>query len=396
MPSAHANLSPSASERWINCPASIRMAAEHADEIDDKDSPYALEGTIAHALAELEASQTFGLTSRKQYHAARRDWLKWFSEQRYPEGTYDEMYGHVKAYIDYIKGRLKLHPGSRVLFEQRLDSGVPTCWGTSDTVIFSPTHVEIIDFKYGAGMFVRAAGNSQLRLYACGALDTYGDMLGDTETVYCTVFQPRMDNVGTEELTADELRAWRDQVALPAARETAQPNARFGPSADVCKWCPVANICRVRVEAATQEDFGRKPEVIDADELAELLHRIPDIKAWCASLEKYALEQAYSGTMVLPGWKVVKSGGKRAITDHTAAVQTLIDAGYPAEKVADFKAKGIGVLEKLVGKKELPELLGNLLAKSEGRESLVPDTDGRTAITSTDGAEADFALKDAA
>lgn len=394
MPTQHANLSPSSAERWISCPASIRMTAEHADDIDDKDSPYALEGTIAHALAELEASHTFGLTTRKQYHAARRDWLKWFSAQRYPEGTYDEMYGHVKDYIKFVAQRLKLYPGSRVLLEQRMDSGVPECWGTSDTVIFSPTHVEIIDFKYGAGMFVSAQGNPQLRLYGCGALDTYGDMLGDTEKVYCTVFQPRMDNYDTEELTADELRAWRDNVALPAARETAQPDARFGPSAAACKWCPVANICRVRVEAATQEDFGRKPEVIDADELAELLHRIPDIKAWCASVEKYALEQSYGNGLQLPGWKVVMSGGKRSITDHAAAVQTLIDAGYPAEQVADFKTKAIGTLEKLVGKTKLPELLGpELLRKGDGKESLVPASDPRPAVGSNDGAAQDFAAE---
>ena len=118
--------------------------------------------------------------------------------------------------------------------------------------------------------------------------------------------------------------------------------------------------------------------------------RPPAIKAWCADVEKYALEKAYSRGEQIPGWKVVLSGGRRGITDDAAAIQTLIDAGYKAEQVATFKTKGIGELEKLVGKKELPELLGDLLAKSKGRESLVPESDKRQAITPALSAADDF------
>ena len=47
-PKAHAILSPSAAARWLNCPASVAMTASMPEET----STYALEGSIAHAVAE--------------------------------------------------------------------------------------------------------------------------------------------------------------------------------------------------------------------------------------------------------------------------------------------------------------------------------------------------------
>lgn len=403
MPAAHANLSPSASERWINCPASIRLAAEHATEADDEESSYAREGTLAHALAEIEASQKFGLTSRREYVEAKHAWIKEFEAENYDEGTLEEMQSHVKEYCTFLAGRLKERRGSRVMLEQRMDSGVPECWGTSDAVIFSENHIEIVDFKYGAGVRVSAWENPQLRLYGCGALDTFGDILGDTETVTCTVYQPRMDNVDSQTLTADELRAWREETVIPAALETRDPNARFGPSEEACRWCPVKNICRARMEVATQEDFGRPIETISPEEMSGLLERLPLIKQFVSGLEAYALDMAYSQGQQIPGWKVVQSGGTRYITEPMAAIQYLIDEGYSAEQVADFKIKGFGELEKLFGskaknmaegKREFARVMKAFIDKKPGKPSLVPEHDKRAAITPNSDAATDFNTED--
>ena len=402
-PLAHAKLSPSAAARWMSCPASIRMEAALPPGRNDE-SAYALEGTIAHALGELEASLAFKLITPEEYLKGKREWMKWFTAQKYPAGTLEEMQGHVKDYVALIAERLKRYPNSQLLLEKRMDTGVPGSWGTSDTVIVSPQHIEIIDLKYGAGMFVSAFGNPQLRLYACGALDTFGDVLGETERVFMTVFQPRVEGYSTEpeELTAEELRAWRRDEVIPAAELALSEDAPFGPSEKACKWCPVAGICQARVEVAVREDFGlpyqeepltpTQPEVMTPEQLSVVLARLPEIRAWCTAVEDYALDAAYSQGQTIPGWKVVLSGGRRGITDHAAAIQTLIDAGFKAEQVAQpFKAKGIGDLEKLVGKKELPVLLGPLLAKSKGKESLVPEDDKRPAISPTSEAVSDFA-----
>lgn len=404
MPSAHAKLSPSDSARWISCPAAIRVDEELRSRglLVDDESSFAREGTLAHALGELEASYEFGITNKRQYTAAYKRWFKEFDAEKYETGTLEEMKEHVVSYLELIAERMKRRPMSQLLLEQRMNSGIEKCWGTSDVVIVSPTHVEIIDLKYGAGVPVDATNNSQLRIYGLGALDTFGELLGEPDLIVMTVFQPRLDSTSSEELHPDELRAWREGVAAPAAKEALHnPEAKFGPSEKACRWCPAAGTCRARIEKATLTDFGdilaeeeptpEKPELLTPEEIGKALHRVGSIKAWCAALEAAALEAAYGQGKAIPGWKVIRSGGQRSIGDHAVAIQTLIDAGYPAEKVANpVKIKGIGELEKLLGKPKFKELLDPFVSKSSGREALVPEDDKRDAITPTTEAAKDF------
>lgn len=374
------------------------MTEQYAPAKSDKGSKYAQEGTIAHALAELEVGHTFGLISDEEYSRGLRVWRADFDAENYSEGTLEEMQAHIHEFVIFVGQRLKRYPGSRVRTEMRLNTGVPDSWGTSDIVIYGLRHIEIIDLKYGMGVKVDAEGNSQLRLYACGALDRFGDILADTEEVYITVYQPRLDWHDTEVLTPAVLRAWRDTVAIPAALETQSPNARFGPSEKACKWCPVAAICTVRMAASVEEDFGFlaadepvRPEVMSTEQLASVLHRVPQIEAWCSAVKDYALDLAYSRQEKVPGWKVVKSGGKRAITDHAGMIEALVAMGHRREDVTVVKAKPIGVLEKLVGgKKAFSEKLEQYVTKGAGSESLVPEDDKREEINSAASAVADF------
>lgn len=403
MPSEHAKLSPSDSARWISCPAAIRMDETLREQglLVDEDSSFAREGTLAHALGEIEASLHFGLITKRKYNAEYKKWLAEFDAEEYEPGTLKEMKEHVRSYVALIEERLQRRPNSQLLLEQRLDSGIERCWGTSDTVIVSDTHIEIIDFKYGSGVYVEAEDNSQLRIYGLGALRTFGELLGNLDLIVTTVHQPRMDNVSSEEMHPDDLIAWSDGVAAPSAAEALHnPNAKFGPSEKACRWCPAAGICRARIEKATQEDFGdifteeeptpAPPETLTPEELSLALKRVGSIKAWCAALEASALEMAYGQGKQIPGWKVVRSGGQRYVTDHPAAIQTLIDAGYDHSAVANIKTKGIGELEKLLGKPKFKELLDPLVDKSSGRESLVPEDDKREAISPASEAAKDF------
>src|SRR5699024_8512531 len=120
------------------------------------------------------------------------------------------------------------------------------------------------------------------------------------------------------------------------------------------------------------------------------LPRLKSITSWAKDVEATALDLAYSHGVEIPGYKVVRSGGQRKFTDETAAIQTLIDKGYNAEDVADFKIKGFGVIDKLLGKSETPKVLGEFIGRTEGRESLVPLSDKREAITNISDAQSDF------
>lgn len=64
MPEQHAHLAPSAAERWISCPASVRMGMA---VVPKRESAYATEGTRAHELGHREASWEFDKITVEEY-----------------------------------------------------------------------------------------------------------------------------------------------------------------------------------------------------------------------------------------------------------------------------------------------------------------------------------------
>lgn len=391
-PLKHAKLSPSSSSRWISCPASIRMEAS-VYKIEEEESFYAREGTAAHALAEIKASLAFGKIDDVEAHQQLVKWNKEFPEFR---DDFD-MQGHASSYVEFLLQRIEAHPLSNVMLEQRMDCGVPTVWGTSDAVIVSPTHVEVVDLKYGMGVNVSAVNNSQARLYACGALDLFDGLLGDVETVTTTIYQPRVDNVSSETLSAGELRQWRDRI-VPIAESALGPDAPFGPSVAACRWCPVSGRCRAQLEHLAETDFSVDPELLSPAEIAEELERVPFVKQWLKAVESQAMALAYGSGVPIPGWKVVSSGSRRSIPDQEGAIlhlESYVPAGrdepYPVEEFANLKLKGLGELEKLFGSRaSFDEALGGFVTKSEGSPSLVRESDRRKAIDPNTEAQKDF------
>lgn len=386
--SAHATLSPSAAERWISCPASIRVEQEiMLEAVEAVSSPYALEGTAAHALAELRARAQINLSvPEKEFQAALVDWR---AEHSIAPETEQEMLLHTDSYIVLLRELLARHPNSILLLEQRVPTGIPGCWGTADAVIVSPVHVEIVDFKYGVGVAVRAYDNPQIKLYGIGALETFGDLLGPVETVHMTIHQPRLDSISTHELPADELRAWRDSI-LPIAEEALTPDARFGPSEDACRWCDAKGRCRAQLEYATQLDFGRQDDLLSPQEMSEALEIIPAIEQWCSGVRAAALRLAYSEATPIPGFKVILSGGKRYVTDNEGAIRLLEQEGYSPDDVSTRKVFGIGALEKLLGKDRFQGILGGVIDKTPGNPALVPEDDKRVAISPEGEAAKEF------
>lgn len=388
MPSEHARLSPSAAERWMACPASIRMEAEVPPEVDSK---YAREGTLAHTRAEIEARYALGMITKRQHTAAVSKFVKDHGKEL-TDDQLNDIQTHAKAYAALLVQKRDAQPHTNVFLEQRVFPGVPQCFGTGDAVLVSPVHVEIVDFKYGQGVTVVAEDNPQLMLYGLGALEGYGDVVGETEQVVATIYQPRVDEEpSSASYTPAALLDWRATKVLPQAELALSDDAPFNPGEVQCRWCPAAGICRPRMEAATAEDFSTDPDIVSDAELGEIMQRIPAIKDWVKAVETVVFHKLWDQGHDVPGWKVVLTAGKRSIQDHEAAVKKLIAAGYTRDDVARYSTKTLGDLEKLVGKTELPALLGDLLKKGDGTKALAPAADPRPAITSLGQAAVDFA-----
>lgn len=378
---AHAILSPSGSGTWLQCPASIRMCR---DLPRDEGSVYALEGTQFHLLCEVTARYRLLGGSEEDYIDGMIEWAT---------GTADEwqedQLRYVEHWIAFLRDVLDEEPGATLHLERRVDTGVPGCWGTADVTIEGDSHLRVIDIKYGQGIRVDAEDNSQLKLYGLGALGLVENPTKIHEVIV-TVWQPRMNNISDFTITRKKLEAWREEIT-PIAQLALSEDAPFGPSESACRFCPAAGICKARTRYLLDQDFGN-PDFLTGEEMAEAYARTSELKRWIADIEDAALKRAYEEAGSVPGYKVVRSGGRRKIMDEAKAIDVLIKAGYDEDDVASRKIATLGELDKLAGDADkLQQVLGDLLVKSEGRLSLAPDSDPRPPADAVHSAQEDFA-----
>jgi len=388
----HALLSASKAAQWINCPPSARLQ----EGIPDRRSEYADEGTAAHELAELRLRRRLLPCNR----AKRKELDDAIEAFKASNKFYDaEMETAVTFYCEIVEERFMAAKARSkdgiVLFEERLDFSewVPDGYGTGDVVLIADGVMEIIDLKYGKGVPVSAVGNPQIRLYALGALAGYG-YLYDIREVHMTIVQPRLDNISTDIMAVDELLEWAESVVRPAAELAFTGKGDF-KAGDHCRWCKVKATCRARANEnmkALQYEF-QDPALLTIDEIGQILHIADQLAAWAKDVQEYALGQAVRGTR-FPGWKLVEGRSNRRITDEEEAVKRLGSAG-----ITQFMRTSLlplGELEKRVGKKQLAELLGELIQKPPGKPVLVPETDRRPEINSVehDFANENFNLED--
>ena len=385
MPKQHATLAPSAAERWIHCPGSIKLS----DQVPSPESTsYADEGTVAHTIGQLKLEVAAGEVPEKEYgdtlHAIVRS-----ADGQYWCGEMDEA---TDYYRDQVLERLAAAgDDATLLVEQRysLEPWVPEGFGTSDAVIIGGSTIEVIDLKYGKGIKVEAKGNPQLRLYGLGAAMLFGDLY-DLDTVRMTIIQPRLDHISTEELPLAALYAWAENVVKPAATAAMGENA---PTAcgDWCRWCPAKAVCRTRAEKQLELaafEFQR-PALLSSEEIADILGRAEALQQWVSDVEAYALQSALDGT-TYAGWKLVEGRSVRKYADDLKVAETLKAAGYDEALLYERKLLGLTAMEKLVGKKKLTETLGDLIVKPAGKPVLVPESDKRPPINTTEGARNDF------
>ena len=392
----HAKLSPSSSERWLTCPGSVRLTQEaFPNGLEDTGSIYAREGTWAHEVAELYARKRMGLLTTAQYNSQRRK----IKDAVLKDGfDFDDMVRHATGYADLVQELADTAEGTKALtlFENRVHPSVPEVWGTADCIVVAAEHLYVVDYKYGKGVQVQAEENPQLKLYALGAINLVQDLLGDevlgSGKVHALIYQPRVSSE-PEWHTYDlpELVAWQDDYAVPQANKALAGTAEVVPSDAACRWCPVEGLCVARKEQVIRQDFG-SPDLMSPEDLAEALGDLKAIESWCSKVREAALELAYRQGVAVPGWKVVRARGVRKITDKRAAIDLLLEAGFPLEKVQRVDTETLSKLDKLVGGKDQLELiLGDLIATPEGKETLVPQDDPRQDITQMSEAVAEFA-----
>ena len=384
-PTTHALLSPSSSHRWLVCTPSAMLESKEPSTY----SPYAEEGTEAHALAEIKLSYMLGYINEEEYATRFEDLKlsgKFYSSElnEYVNEYCQEVMTIVKEDYKGINVKVKLE--ERVNF----DDIVPEGSGTSDVVIVGPTFIHIIDLKFGKGVPVSAIGNPQLKLYALGAIKKFIRECNCQE-VRMTIIQPRIGNIETDFISIKDINDWAINYVKPRAEMAKRGEGELVPG-EHCKFCKRKGKCQALADkqlAIAQAEFDDvviennilEPRNMSPEVLSRILTIAPKFIDWFKDVEKYAMSAAINEELKIPGYKIVEGKSVRMITDTEAVKEKLKTSGFKEEDyLKPQELLGITALEKNIGKKLFNNLCEQYIVKPNGKPTLVPESDRREAL----------------
>lgn len=384
MPGSHALLSPSGAYRWFPCTPSARLE----ELFDDTTSEAAAEGTLAHSISELLISRKLGRTIKKKYD-------KELAEFKLHPLFEPSMYDYCEDYANYVIERyneaLARNSDAKIFLETQFDltKYIPEGFGTGDVCILADDYLDFIDLKYGKGVPVAAYDNKQLKIYGLGALDVYG-LQFDIRIVRMTIYQPRLDNISTFELSASALEEWGVKDLMPRAAMAFDGTGNYAPG-EHCRFCRAKVQCVANAEFQLQLDRHefRKADLLDDSAIADILTRADAFENWIEAVKAWALDQAVQGRL-FPGFKLVAGRSNRSYIDEVKVVETLVNLGHAEDDLYNRKIKGIGDMEKELGKTDFNRHLTDLLHKPPGKPTLVAETDPRPTLNRDAQATEDF------
>lgn len=370
---AHARNSPSALHRTLNCTPSLVLG----EQFQDEESQYAAEGSAGHALAE-------HLIKKHLKQRTKRPVSDYYSDD-----LVEAVEDYVTFVIEQIEDAKRECPSPLFSVEQRVDISEysPGCFGTADMVIVTDKVAHVIDLKLGRGVEVSAEENPQLMAYGLGVLDMV-EMLYDIETVRLTIFQPRINNFSTWDITPEALKTWGEEILKPRSAMALAGAGEFQPGS-WCRFCKARNQCRARAEEflrLAQMEF-RQPALLSDDEIAEVLQKADELAKWASDVYAFAQDQAIIHGKQWKGYKLVEGRSNRKYFSEAEVAEAAEAAGY--KDIYKRTLIGVTEMERLMGKKEFARILGKLVYKPRGKITLVPLADKREAINISTAA-ADF------
>ena len=395
---AHALLSPSAAERWINCPASVYISRD----IPDEGSVYADEGTAAHTLMELAGKDYF---NGFQWDAIQTTLAFKVAEMKAkgPQGKFtitgtwaDEAINCARVWIKELDKVCGGFP-DYVAFETRVNSvEIPngSMSGTADCLMLVGDTLHVFDYKHGQGVPVSAENNPQLSLYGYMAYMSHLDL--PVKNIELHIVQPRADNTNSWKTSVEELCSWFDEIVQPQAErviaicETGKYSLEdFAVTKAGCRFCKAKAACPAMTrEVSTELDLPRVLTVPDSPEkLSRLLDFKPVAEAYFDAVEKKVFDLLSNGQSV-PGFKLVSGRpGNRKWTDSAQALDELKKAKLKMseyyktpEVISPTQAEKL-YKSGVIGERKWQTLQG-LITRPEGKPTLAAATDKRPALKS--------------
>lgn len=367
---AHSHLSASSAHRWFNCPGSVGLSKLMPPQ---PSSPYAEEGTLAHAWLEYKLHKS--LLAK---------------EIEKPAGELtDEMEEAIDVAVNYIGDKFMFATEESVLIEGRFDLSYihEGMFGTADFSGLTPEgDLYVVDYKHGKGVVVDIEDNKQLLFYAVGAVNHF-DVAADVK-VTMVIIQPRAMGKAIKEwtITAGEIHDWTN-ILIEKAKEADQDNAPL-KAGQWCKWCPAQSKCpamakdmfssvaRIPVSEIKRRELP-KPELLSKEDLINIIGKKDIIESWLEACYGYLQGAAVAGETI-PGYKLVQRTGHRKWSNNEEVIKEFGSLGDDIYVIKPKELKSPAQLEKLKGidKKSIAALA---FTPNLG-VTLVPEEDKREAV----------------
>lgn len=358
----HSATGASSMERWEPCPGSTALIPL----VDKRSTDYADEGTQAHTIAS-DVLMT----------------------GRYPTVISDEMYHAVKYYVDKCNSYISVtHRAMGAIFGVEYRFRVnEDIYGTIDFWAYWPwlKRLIVIDFKYGAGIYVDVRDNLQCQYYGTSMLQLFSQPV---DTIEVGIVQPRC-MVGTEippfrttEYTREQLQAFYTQRMLPGIEATKSPFAPLVTGPHCAKtFCPASAICpQMQAEgkqALITPSVPCKGQRYDPNELAYWLTKRDALKRFIRSLDEFAYAELQAGRKI-PGFKLVAKRAQRRYKDSSAMAQKFELFGAGDDVYEQRVLKSPNQIETTAP--QWAFLLEDMTEKESSGFNLAPDKDERPAV----------------
>ncbi len=125
------------------------------------------------------------------------------------------------------------------------------------------------------------------------------------------------------------------------------------------------------------------------EEISEIIGKAEQIEYWAKGLKDYALRQVLKGEKI-PRYKAVEGKKVRSFKNTDEAYKKLIEAGVKESLLYERQTLTLPQVEAIVGKKELKELVGDMVVMTDGKPTLVWESDKREEFKTKNSAEDDF------
>lgn len=397
----HSVFSPSGSKMWLGCAGSLIPNLFAPDE-SGEDAAY---GTVGHMVGETWLKEG----KRPKHLLGKTFWVD-------GEGfgffiTVDEvMMDYVKRYVDWCKNLPGDHfTETRVDFSQL--TPIPNQGGTADHCACTYQRMVITDLKLGKGVRVYAKDNSQALLYALGFFFAW-DWLYDFREIVIRIAQPRLDVFEEWIVDREYLLKFAEYVRERAAAAWLE-NAPRTPSAEACQWCRVQRTCAAKAKVVIDlaegafDDLGKPvtesemryfkdvlrdtdaPNVLEAATLTT--SELEKLYDWRSTVEKFfkgvaeELERRAKLGAKLKLQKLVEGRSFRVFKSKDKAVEALVGLGLDRDDLLKEEMASPAEVEKLLiaaghKRKDVPDLLKDLVFRPPGKATLASIRDGRPAL----------------